>query len=97
MSLLSPNPVQASLFTWDAPTRTFSADISDLPGRGFGRVWDDACDEGLTLISRFPGRQPAVFAVSHEERDRDGDVRWWDLSPADPRRDPGFAVRIWND
>jgi hypothetical protein len=80
---------------WHPQTRTFCAEMSDLPG--FGRVWDDACDEGLTLISSRDNSQVVVFAVDHEERDADGDLLWWDLRPADPRQAVSFTVRVWND
>ena len=98
MALLNPAPVKSSLFTWHPGSRMFSAEMSDLPG--FGRVWDDACDEGLTLVSdRLPGQPSIVLTVEHEERDVDNDVRWWDLRPADlsQRQQVPFTVRVWND
>lgn len=94
--LLNPAPVSTARFQWDG--QRFSAEISDLPG--FGRVYDDACDEGLTLVSaRRPGEQ-IVFAVTHIERDREGDLLYWDLAPAFGQPTAWsctFTVRVFND
>lgn len=93
MRLLHPAPVGSDRFVWYAPGRVFTGEMSEL--RGFGRVWDDSCDEGLTLVSsRRPG-EAVVFVVSHTEV-RDGDLLYWDLKPADGR-DRGFTVRVYND
>lgn len=70
------------------------AEDSDLPGR-FERVWNDACDVGLTIMDG-DGRE-VVYAVNHEER-RDGDLLWWDLIPAisaGERSEP--RVQVFND
>jgi hypothetical protein len=95
---LRPCPVRAEQFTWDPADRMFTAEASDLGLRGFDRVYPDACDEGLTLISRYAGRPEVIFVVQHEER-RDGDTLWWDLAAADtpPGGFPQFTVRIFND
>lgn len=99
--LLSPPTVPVTQFTWDPASRTFSAEISDLPGlrNGFERVWDDAVDEGCTLASRHSGQAPVVFAIETEQRDADNDVLWWDLKPAEHamRQRYPFTVRIFND
>lgn len=108
MSLLHPNPVSTDRFTFDHDTRTFVAEASDfgslrdrLATNGlvgpFGRVYDDACDIGLTLVSHVSGTR-VVFAVEHEERDREGDLLYWDLLPAQlHERTAGLKVRIFND
>lgn len=57
------------------PDKTLSADISDLSGGGakqvFGRIYADACDEGLTLVSHKTG-QEVRMAVSRTVRDNEG-------------------------
>lgn len=94
--LLNPGPyVHVSQLFWHPETRTFCADISDIGGR-FGRVWDDACDEGFTLVSRYSGKDQIVFAVDHTEV-REGDVMYWDLKPAKTGLTVPFNVRIYND
>jgi hypothetical protein len=96
--LLNPTPVSSARFTWVPETRTFIAEMSDLGS--FDRVYDDACDEGLTLVSaNRPGEQ-IVFAVTRVERDADGDLMYWDLIPAQPQpaaRGCTFGVRVFND
>jgi hypothetical protein len=82
-------------FSYDAKTRRFTAELSDL-GRGFGRVYDDASDEGFTIVGKT-GREVA-FAVTRIKRDSEGDLLYWDLAPADHReRALGVTVRIYND
>ena len=100
MRTLKPRPVFASRFTLDRQTRTFTAEASDLGYRAgespFGRVYPDACDEGLTVISDRSGRE-VVFAIDHEERDADGDLLWWVLEPVEGEGLAGYRVQIFND
>jgi hypothetical protein len=92
--MLSPTPVSARQFTWIK--NKFVAEISDLgPSFRFGRVWDDSCDEGLTLYSQYAGHEPVVFVVSNTEV-RDGELLAWHLEPADKRLCP-FTITIFND
>jgi hypothetical protein len=89
-------------FDYDAPSRTLSADISDF-GKHFtwGRVYDDACDAGVRIMSTITGHV-ALFVVIHEERDGDGDVTKWVLKavrergPRNPLLDT-LKVVIYND
>jgi hypothetical protein len=90
---LHPNPVSVTQFMWYAPEHRFIADMSEI--RGFGRVWADSCDEGITLISRHAQRGEIVFVVDHTDV-LDGDIRYWDLVPADGKP-CGFTVRVYND
>lgn len=91
--ILHPNPVTADRLTWMPESRQFVAEMSDIGG--FGQVYDDACDVGLTLVSRRPGYREIVFAVEHEER-REGDILYWDLEPV-TGGPASFTVRIFND
>lgn len=95
--ILSPNPVPATQMTWIPNQQQFVTEMSQI--RGFGRVYDDACDEGLTLVSRYSDRPEIVFAVEHVERDNDGDTLYWDLKPASlaDRNRVRFSVRVYND
>lgn len=96
MSTLRPAPVSTAQFTWDRAHRMLVTEISNFGhGFDFGRVYDDACDEGVTLVSEHTGRQ-VVFAVNHIERDREGDLLYWDLIPAS-HADCNCTVRIFND
>lgn len=77
--ILRPAPVPTAQFNYVAAERKFVGEISST--HGFGRVYDDACDEGLTLVSRT-GRE-VVFVVDSVERESDGTVTKWTLRPAD--------------
>lgn len=98
MTLLTPLPVKADRFTWMPGERMFVAEISDIGGY-FERVWDDSIDVGLTLQSRYPGREDIVFVIEHQECDREGDILYWDLKPAllSVRKKVNFTVRVYND
>jgi hypothetical protein len=92
-----PAPVSADRLMWHAETRSYVTEISDLGRRPFGQVWDDACDEGLTLISRHDGSEH-VFVVHETVRDADNDIAYWLLVPVSPRdRAAGVTVKIFND
>lgn len=97
MSVLRPTPVSTDRFTYLKDEHLLVAEISDL-GRGFafGRVYDDACDEGLTLVSHRTGRT-APYAVDRVDRDGDGELMGWTLLPARVRDADLPLVQIIND
>lgn len=93
MTVLRPKPVNGTMFIWHAPTRTYYIDMSQLGG--FGRVYDDACDEGLTIISRF-GTREAVCAVE-DQHVVDGEVKAWILKPVKPKyKGADFTIMVFN-
>lgn len=100
MAVLRPTLVGTSMFTFVKEENMLVAEASDLPP--FGRVYDDACDEGYTVVSSDTGRE-VVYAVSGIHRP--DDLLWWDLTPADMRdrnidRTGGKSlptIRIYND
>jgi protocatechuate 3,4-dioxygenase beta subunit len=73
------------------PDKTLSADISDLSmgntKQVFGQVYDDACDDGLILVSHKTG-QEVRMVVTRTVHDKEGDVTHWCLRSvrADERR-----------
>lgn len=89
-------------FTWDAGSRTLTAEASDLAGRGaFGRLYDDAADQGIAIESGRTGRT-GRFVVSEEHQDREGDITHWTLvaTPETARQLPEMAdvkVVVFND
>lgn len=87
---LRPAPVAIRQFDYNAQTRTFLAEMSETAG--FGRVYPDATDEGLTIIGTT-GRE-VVFVVDDEVRDADHDVQFWRLRATDGS---GLTVVIYND
>jgi len=96
-NLLHPSPVSTRFFTWCNDIRTFVAEASSLPVK-FGRVYADACDEGLTLVSARTGRE-VVFVIDEIGHDEDDDLTHWDLvvAPGQPGANPDCRVRVFND
>lgn len=95
--ILKPSPISTRRFFYQKDAGLLTAEISDFgPGFGFGQVYDDACDEGLTLVSHKTGTE-VTYGVEHVERDREGDLLYWDLRPADRKLDYLPTVRIFND
>lgn len=94
MTVLTPPAVSATMFTWEGGIGV--AEASSLPA-SFGRVYDDACDEGLTVVSSRTGRQ-VVFVVDATVRDNDGDITEWVLTPVNPADASTVrGLRIFND
>lgn len=91
MTLLKPNRTSTKAFTYTPSTRHFTACISDT--NGMGRVWDDACDTGLTLVSSRTGRE-IVFVVTDMET-REGDTMLWHLRPVDSSCP--YRLTLFND
>lgn len=73
--LLTPTPIISSKFSFK--NNTFVAEASDF-GRNLdlGRVYDDACDEGFSIVSAKTGKI-AVFALYNHEEDNEGDLVSW--------------------
>lgn len=92
-NLLHPVATATSQLSWDGPTRTYTGEISST--NGFGRVYNDAIDEGMTLINRKTGRE-VVVVVDHILYSDDGELLSWDLKPA-KASDPQFMVILFND
>lgn len=65
----------------------------------FGRVYDDACDEGFVLVSHRTGEQ-ITFVIDHLDMNGD-EIAGWRLVPLDKhgRRDllKDFTVLVIND
>ncbi len=89
---LKPAPVSTRQLSWFADERRYVGEISST--NGFGRVYDDACDEGLTLVSARTGNEQ-VFVVADVDVDSEGDVRFWTLKPVDRHLD--VSVTLFND
>jgi hypothetical protein len=103
--ILKPNPVSSSRFSWNSEHGEFVAEASDLYRASggitghtnlFERVYDDACDVGLTIVSAVTGRE-VVFAVYREVRDPEGEIVCWELEPAEYPNRGLCRARIYND
>lgn len=93
-SILHPAPISTRQLTWYPESRTFVGEISST--NGFGRVYADACDEGLTLVSATTGRE-VVFAVTRTIRDAEGDVVEWVLENVNRDWLNNATIRLFND
>lgn len=96
---LRPASVGTDQFTWVPADKMFVAEASSLPR--FERVWNDSCDEGLTIVSARTG-EAVTFTVHHTEIDDEGDLLYWDLVPAANlaaivRGAEHVRVRVYND
>lgn len=93
---LNPSPVPSSRFGFDPTSNRLTAEASDL-GDLLGRVWDDACDVGLTVVSDRTGAR-VTFVLGAETRDGEGELLYTDFEPANPRGPGGSCtVRLYND
>jgi hypothetical protein len=96
MTTLRPTPTSTRQFTWLPETRQFVGEISST--NGFGQVFDDSCDEGMTLVGKTG--EEVVFCVDRTERDAEGDILFWILRPAvslGRRQVPSCTVQLFND
>ena len=91
--LLNPSPISSTRFTFKG--HTFSAEASDLRGTRLGRVYDDACDEGFTIVSEKTGKS-AVFAAADEIIHNGGELSGWSFVCVTPGLTHLKAV-IFND
>lgn len=91
MTILKPAPVSTRQLTWVKDDGQWVGEISST--HGFGQVYDDACDEGLTLVSARTGNE-VTFVVDHTEY-CNGELLWWKLVPADFKG--GMSILLFND
>lgn len=94
-------PESTERFTWNGKTKTFSAFLSDLEFTGFDRIYPDACDVGLSLCNPNT-KAEVVFYLSKEDRDAEGDLRFYELLPISEsvKKHPGVTgvkVVLFND
>lgn len=88
-------------FAFDPKTRILSADISDLGPYPLYQVYNDACDEGMTVVSHHTGIE-VTFVVNRVETDGGGDILKWELVPTDQslrlhRHLAGMSIYLYND
>ncbi len=93
MTVLKPRPISTRQLSYDPATNEWVGEISST--RGFGQVYDDACDEGLTLVSAKTGRE-VVFVVS-QTHIREGEITHWTLIPAGEDAWGAGRITLFND
>lgn len=107
-----PTVHHSDQFSWDANKKQLYADASDIgitAGMTFGPIFNDACDQGLFVMSRRSGRI-AVFALVREIKDREGEVTGWEFEATRPHQSmfrfgmlasfrdyEGITIKLFND
>lgn len=96
--------LSTSQFTWSAEDRTFAAFLSDLPDLEFSRIYPDACDVGLELMSSETGKIAKYVCneCGQVGRNSEGEVQFVELLPAPEtvRSIPtlqGTRIMLFND
>lgn len=93
MTILRPPSVCSSHFSM--VEGALVAEVSDLgPRFSMGRVYDDAADEGLTVVSKRTGAE-VVFAVERYV-EREGETLAWELVSVTPGS-KGHKMVLYND
>jgi hypothetical protein len=96
-NVLVGHPISAAMFNWEqGEGSTF---ISDLGKEfRFQKVYKDAEDRGLTLVSPKTGEE-IVFVITDEERDRENELTAWKLVSLGSSGLPNnfLQLTIWND
>lgn len=103
MTTLHPMPIHSTKeFDWDKKTSTFTAEASELRWPigwpTLGQVYDDACDEGFTLVSAKTGKEVPV-AIEKVDEDNDFSGGWSKIAfvPANRADRDKFRVVVFND
>ena len=101
MARLQLNPVSLERFTYLREKNMLVTEISELPRNAIGRLYDDACDEGIAVLSPRSG-QVVTFALYNELTSgagSDREVAGWVFKPVKPC--PAYIakleLRIYND
>lgn len=109
MTILSPQPIHNTKeFNWNPATKTYSAEASTLRGYGhheweigwpkLSAVYDDACDEGFTLVSESTGtRMTMVLKTIDRDNAYAGDWCVLTFVPAEKCFRYMFKVIVFND
>lgn len=95
-------PINVKLFTHIASSKHMIADISDLPGKGFERLYPDSADEGLRIVNPRTGNVVSFFVSSVMRDEAEGELLGWELLPTPETicQHPemaGYRVSVMND
>ena len=81
---------QGGQFSWEG--NVGYADASDIGGRYYGRIYNDAADLGFKIKSGKTGRVLTFFFVGNK-RDDEGDLLYTEFQTTDGK----FTIRVNND
>lgn len=94
-------PISSDRFSFDAKTRLFTAEASDLQNQHLNPLYDDAADVGLVMVSSKTGKTVRYYMI-HETRGAENEIESWDYYPTTEsiREVPecqGTSVTVFND
>jgi hypothetical protein len=72
-------PMSQFTIRHEGPVTKLIAEMSDLGSHPFRRIYPDAIDLGLTILS--PTGQEVDFYISREDKDNEGELRYYELEP----------------
>ena len=94
MAVIGPM-LSASQFHYHRDTKTFTQELSSLGNaQPWGRLYDDACDEGFVLVSPWTQRKIPFYLASCDTN-QEGEVHGWWFKSTD--KFSPFKVLIIND
>ena len=79
-------------FDWDRENNSLTAEVSCLEGFAIRRLFNDACDMGIAILS--PSGVTKRFGLAGMDENSDGEVQGWHFNPVDGI---GPSVLIIND
>lgn len=79
-------------FDWDRENNVLVAEASDLNGFRIRRLYNDACDHGIAILS--PTGTEKRFVLTETDVDGEGEIQGWRFNPIDGI---GPSVLIIND
>lgn len=101
---LNVHPLSSRLFTYNEKTKTFVGESSELSGQYLSRLYDDACDVGLCIVSHTTGKQVTYYMDKEYTKGTvwDEEITHWTYLPTSEslRQVPdckGTSVTVFND
>lgn len=81
--------IRTELLSYNKDSKTFIGEASDFPNvKDFHRIYPDACDVGVTLVSHKTGKE-ADFVLNEQPADDEG--KWeFEISHVSAKKHPGL-------
>lgn len=82
--------VPSDLFSYKAKDKIFFTEDSDLRGNGH------KLEQIFIMVSQRTGTK-VTFILERTERDREGDVQYWQYCSHQPKEQAGYRAVVFND